>query len=232
MSGWEGAVRNVALVYSPLIKNPRRVSNDFIHITDFLATFMHLSGFEIPEKIDGINQWETMSEGVPTKRKEIFLSTDSIFKFNSCILGKFKILKDTFSGGEFDRWLGEIESHNISKEEYNQEILSSLVAQSLSKYEDPLSTEEIKNLRKDATVVCQNILRSCDLNKSPCLFNILEDPCEQNNLAELYPEKLEELMGNLQSHLSNSIPDVYKDGDPNCDPNNFNYTWSWWQPDT
>lgn len=176
MSGWEGAVRNVALVYSPLIKNPRRVSNDYIHITDFLATFMHLNGFEIAEKIDGINQWETMSERLPTKRKEIFLSTDSIFKFNSCILGNFKILKDTFSRGEFDGWLGEIESHNISEEEYNQEIMSSLVAQSLCKYEDPLSTEEIKNLRKDATVVCQNILRSCDLNKSPCLFNILEDP--------------------------------------------------------
>lgn len=43
-SAWEGATRNVAAIWSPLIKKPQRVANNYMHISDWLPTFFTAAG--------------------------------------------------------------------------------------------------------------------------------------------------------------------------------------------
>lgn len=43
-SPWEGAMKGVAAVWSPLIKKPQRVSNQLMHISDWLPTFFSAAG--------------------------------------------------------------------------------------------------------------------------------------------------------------------------------------------
>lgn len=43
-SAWEGATRNIAAIWSPLIKKPQRVSNHLMHISDWLPTFFTAAG--------------------------------------------------------------------------------------------------------------------------------------------------------------------------------------------
>lgn len=43
-SAWEGATRNIAAIWSPLIKKPQRVSNQLMHISDWLPTFFSAAG--------------------------------------------------------------------------------------------------------------------------------------------------------------------------------------------
>ena len=71
---WEGGVRGVAFVHSNMIAKRGRVSHDLIDATDWLPTFYHLAGGEvtkIQDKIDGMNVWDTISEGAPSPRREV-----------------------------------------------------------------------------------------------------------------------------------------------------------------
>jgi len=43
-SPWEGGVRGVAAVWSPLLHSSQRVSNQLMHIADWLPTFYAAAG--------------------------------------------------------------------------------------------------------------------------------------------------------------------------------------------
>lgn len=71
---WEGGVRGVGFVHSKLIKKKGRVSYDLIDVTDWLPTFYHLAGGDvtaIQDKIDGMNQWDTIAHGKKSPRTEV-----------------------------------------------------------------------------------------------------------------------------------------------------------------
>lgn len=47
---WEGGVRTPAVIWSPLIQKPHRVSNGFMHITDWLPTLLSAAGMHFDYK--------------------------------------------------------------------------------------------------------------------------------------------------------------------------------------
>ncbi|KAJ6648070.1 Arylsulfatase B [Pseudolycoriella hygida] len=60
-SPWEGAVRSAAVIWSSLLKNRERTSNQLFHISDWLPTFAALAGVTVDRPIDGKNIWEALS---------------------------------------------------------------------------------------------------------------------------------------------------------------------------
>ena len=68
----------MGFVHSKLIKKKGRVSYDLIDVTDWLPTFYHLAGGDvtaIQDKIDGMNQWDTIAHGKKSPRTGVKRST-------------------------------------------------------------------------------------------------------------------------------------------------------------
>lgn len=60
---FEGGIRSVGFIYSPLLVQSARVSTDLIHVTDWLPTLFSAAGGDIgilDPDLDGIDQWSSL----------------------------------------------------------------------------------------------------------------------------------------------------------------------------
>ena len=75
---YEGGVRGVGWVNSPLLRRKGRVSERLMYVTDWFSTLLHLAGQEenIPDDVDSFNMWDSISSGAKSPRTEIILDLD------------------------------------------------------------------------------------------------------------------------------------------------------------
>lgn len=66
----------------------------------------------------------------------------------------------------------------------------------------------------------------CKPLKEPCLFDIENDPCELNNVAQTYPSILEALLKELDKYKQSALPPSNTPLDPKGDPAHWNYVWT------
>lgn len=209
-----------ACIYSPLIKNLRRVSNELISVTDLLPTLAAVAGINITDtSIDGLNVWDTISLGSPSPRKEILYTIEEVIGFSAVANDGWKILNGSENINSAG-WMGAPGSDflKLDMESYAKTIFDS----EASKFLPELDLETIKTMRERATVHCNITANQCNPLEAPCLFNIIEDPCEMNNLAATRPDKLNFMMTRLEHHLGNVVPTRRRFTDDNCDPKFFN----------
>lgn len=129
---WEGGVRGVGLIWSPLLKKKHRISHQLMHICDWLPTLYTAAGGNInslPTNLDGINMWEALSLDKPSPRKETLLNIDE--DSYSLILNNFKLITNKQQIDKND-WYGP--QGNLNPRSYNiSSIRNSQAGQSLSK---------------------------------------------------------------------------------------------------
>ena len=108
MTDWEGGVRGLALVSSPLLAAARKgtVYAGLLHQTDVYVTFAKLAGVSSdalarsgPVPVDGIDIWEALTSGGASPRTEL---VHNIFGDHpgAIRVGRYKLLKGPpFVGG-------------------------------------------------------------------------------------------------------------------------------------
>jgi len=112
-------------------------------------------------------------------------------------------------------------------------VLESEVAVAIKSVQSPnehLTIDEIRKLRNEATVKCSKCHNPCNLKQQQCVFYVVDDPCEQNNIIDsMDPAILSYLRSRYDYWSRIALPPRNKLADPHCDPANFNYTWSPWK---
>jgi arylsulfatase A-like enzyme len=103
---WEGGIRGAGFIWSPLLKERQRVSNQLIHISDWLPTLLFAAGGDesLLKDIDGINLWNELSENLGSKRIEVLHNIDDVWGSAALMVNKWKIVVGTNYQGKL-LWL-------------------------------------------------------------------------------------------------------------------------------
>ncbi|XP_043521229.1 arylsulfatase B-like, partial [Frieseomelitta varia] len=224
---FEGGIRGTACIYSPLIKNPSRISNELIHITDWLPTFYSAAGGnleDLGENLDGVDQWATIISGKETTRKNLLLNIDELL--SGALMGKYKLINGAkLEDGDY---YGDSGTNKLYPEYNVTNVLRSFAGSAISNISQvTLNTNYVIELREAATVVCQNFSRypTC-LEK--CLFDIYNDPCETTDVSLQYPNIVKELNKLIDEYHKVTMHPVGGTVDPLSYPEHFNGIWMPW----
>ncbi|KAK7495650.1 hypothetical protein BaRGS_00013097 [Batillaria attramentaria] len=101
---WEGGVRGVGLIHSPLLSKSGYVSQKMLHVCDWLPTLYEAAGGN-PTKLknlDGVSAWKMLSTDGPPVRSEMLHNIDPAGKFAGIRVGDYKLL--TGNVGSYDKW--------------------------------------------------------------------------------------------------------------------------------
>uniref|UniRef100_A0A8C3A5B2 Sulfatase N-terminal domain-containing protein n=1 Tax=Cyclopterus lumpus TaxID=8103 RepID=A0A8C3A5B2_CYCLU len=214
---WEGGVRGVAFVHSPLLRRRRRVSKALLHITDWFPTLVGLAGGNASEShgLDGFDVWPAISEGRESPRQEILHNIDPLHKpppqtshwgagapWDASVqaairVGDWKLLTGDPGHGD---WVPPQVLPTLPGRWWNLERGVSLFPR----------TSTLKNV---------------------WLFNITADPCERQDLADRRPDVVRRLMDRLASYNRTAVPVYFPPDDPRADPSRHGGAWLPWVDD-
>lgn len=178
----ENNIRRAAFIYSPLLKIQRSVSTQLIHSIDLLPTLANASNlkWQTEDTIDGINLWSALNEN-EEKRTEIY--GDNFYISNNWKLSYGSDEKTTGSQ-LLENLKNARDMTEINFEAYVKAVMESDVHQMLNK----LSPQTISLLKSRAKVHCnlqdveRNVFNETTCKRTnPCLFDLIEDPCELDN---------------------------------------------------
>lgn len=231
-SPWEGGNRAAAFLWSPRLAKKRRVSNQLMHISDWLPTLYGLAGGAVSDlgQLDGQDMWSVLSNDEPSPRSTMVYNIDPLAGYAAVRKDSFKIVVGRQERGVFER----IPIPGNQRPEHDLDALTekSTSAQTLRTL---YGTEDLgftSDWRVNATVRCPDECCVDDTRfESPeyvFLFDLSKDPCECNNLASTHKELLESMNKTLEEFRAQTVFPLNPPTDPASYPGNHNGTWAPW----
>lgn len=194
----ERNIRRTAFIYSPLLKLQQSVFNQLIHSIDLLPTLANALNlkWQSEDTIDGINLWKTLNKN-EEKRTEIY--GDNFYINNSWKLSYEGDKDESHSNESLEKARGVTE---IDSEAYANAVMKSDIHQIFNKLNPPT----IKLLKSRAKVHCnlqEKVFNGTTCNRSnPCLFDLLEDPCElDNKFGPEFTTRRQQMQEKLEKYL-------------------------------
>lgn len=190
-TSYEGGVRGVACVFSPLINSRARVSEQMMHITDWLPTLWSAAGGNLTDlkEIDGLDQWPTILDAdVKSPREKTLIDLDDIRGFESAIIGRFKLVRGARNSCQ--HCYGDSGDDPSYRAYQAEEVLSSPTGRAINRlgYSHRVSEVEVEQMREKSTVRCKPSTLASMNCTATCLFDIIEDPCETKDIQNEHPE--------------------------------------------
>ncbi|XP_066534372.1 arylsulfatase I [Hoplias malabaricus] len=213
---WEGGVRAVGFVHSPLLKRKGVVSSALIHISDWYPTILALAGTpELhPRHLDGYDVWGAISKGLPCPRSEILFNIDPVSRRPGeadqrlLAVNGFGIwdtgVRAAIRVGDWKLLTGNVGDGDW----YPPQIL-------------PGGPQQWQGMEK----------RQDQRGKSVWLFNINTDPYERSDLAEARPEVVRLLLSRIAEYNQTAVPARNPPDDTMADPQLHGGVWTPWLAD-
>ncbi|XP_033845701.1 arylsulfatase B [Periophthalmus magnuspinnatus] len=205
---WEGGVRGVGFVASPLINQPGSVNRELIHISDWLPTLVNLAGGKTKstKPLDGFNVWNTISKGHASPRLELLHNIDPLFEDTSpCPGSKSKLtLAQNDSGNSWAHSGFNVSIHAAIRWS-NWKLLTGYPGCDVWFPQPDSDNSESKILEMHSL-------------KPVMLFDVEKDPEERTELSAKFPTVVDYLLGRLSVYQKQALPINYPDEDPKCDP--------------
>ncbi|TRY98497.1 hypothetical protein DNTS_014635 [Danionella cerebrum] len=208
---WEGGVRGIGFVHSPLLKQKRRVSKALIHISDWYPTLTRLAGGNDShtQGLDGFDVWEAISDGRESPRFEILHNIDPLY--NPARHGSLHT--------GFGIWNTEVQA---SIRVGDWKLLTGNPG-----YGDWIPPQVLGSFPESWWM----LERHMEAKKTLWLFNVAEDPYERYDLSDHRQDVVKHLLSRLSFYNRTSVPVRYPSEDPRADPSRNGGAWGPWEPD-
>uniref|UniRef100_A0A672K9V4 Si:dkey-174i8.1 n=1 Tax=Sinocyclocheilus grahami TaxID=75366 RepID=A0A672K9V4_SINGR len=199
-SYWEGGVRAVGFVHSPLLKRKGVVSQALIHVSDWYPTLLSLAGYRSSDSshLDGQDVWGAISSGLPCPRTEILFNIDPVSRKH----------------GEVDLRLLNLNGFGIC----DTRVRAAIRAGDWKLLTGNVGPQQWQGMEK----------RRDQRGKSFWLFNNTADPYERADLAESRPEEVKVLLTRLAEYNWTAVPPRNSPDDPMDDQQLHRGVWTPW----
>ncbi|KAE8285349.1 Arylsulfatase B [Larimichthys crocea] len=207
---WEGGIRGVGFVASPLLKRPGTVSRELIHISDWLPTLVvGLAGgsTDRTKPLDGFNVWNTISKGFASPRLELLHNIDPLYNDIAPCLGMKRqlTLAQVGSSGRSRANSGFNVSIHAAIRSSNWKLLTGYPGCDIWFPRPGHNSSESRSSDVDP------------LN-SVMLYDVEKDPEERNEVSAQYPTVVDYLLNRLHKYQESALPINFPADDPRCDP--------------
>ncbi|OWA52653.1 Arylsulfatase B [Hypsibius exemplaris] len=190
---FEGGVRTLAFINSPLLKRRGVMTNQLFHISDWLPTLYEAAGGDLAHlgDISGLSHWKSLVNGETSgPRNELVINIDLVANQYALIKEyPYNVLYKMIGGNVFNN--------------------------SYTGWERTIGTSAADEMRTPtpASIVCNtpgNVAPSavnlCEPWIADCLFDLTNDPCETTNLAAKLPDILEDFQSQVAAYMLSVLP--------------------------
>lgn len=142
----------------------------------------------------------------------------------------YSLVLGSFLFGNLDTWTENPCTDEDDPRYDTAAVLSSLTADAVASCTAPATRHELEELRIQATVRCNApALKPCRPLQQPCVFDVLSDPCERQNLYQKNSDTLKLLEMTMAAYRRTAVKPNNRRSDKFADPKYWNNTWTYWQ---